>query len=393
MIEKKDTINSLLFLLQLFSGTILSFVSANFKEIALQVRIFALLFILVIFLLNNGFVYKVKIVNAIFLIISVYSIFFLDFIFRPNSVTLKYFYNFLVYGGNFCIIIYSQILNKSNLVKLYCFFTNLIFIAYCYEPFFDYPSLGNYMMFGFNIVLPAFIGAYIAKNYFKKRFFVILEIVTLIYLLIYTNRSSFLTAIGFIIMYTIFIEKLRGKKLFSFIIFMAIGIICILNALNIIDFLLALMYKMNYNSHSLETLKYLFLGDTDLFLTGRDVIWESASDFLRKKIIYGSGIASFSSYYGVYPHNFILEILCSFGIIGLFIFCILWIKSFKNILNSPKIEKIFGIVIFIQWIIPLFFSATLYESPYFWMFIYLGIANINLGKNTIIINRSKKWLM
>lgn len=74
-------------------------------------------------------------------------------------------------------------------------------------------------------------------------------------------------------------------------------------------------------------------GDT----SGREGLWREALEEFYKFPFLGGRI----EVSGIYPHNFILEILMATGIVGLFLFLILFIKSIKNGIKSIKIEKIY----------------------------------------------------
>src|SRR5699024_12844269 len=98
--------------------------------------------------------------------------------------------------------------------------------------------------------------------------------------------------------------------------------------------------------------------------------------------------------YGIYSHNLIIDIINSFGIIGLCIISFLIIKTIFRIKTSNIYLGISIILMFSLSIIPLMFSTTFIELSEFWIFILIGTFTMNkdFTKNKKNINIDKDRL-
>lgn len=101
--------------------------------------------------------------------------------------------------------------------------------------------------------------------------------------------------------------------------------------------------------------------------SGRDVLWADAwQEFSNYPFLGGKIEVS-----GIYPHNIVLETLMGLGIVGLFIFLLIFLLSFKNVrLNN---STIYLYIIFINGFFQNMFSGGLYMAII--LFFTLGMFN------------------
>lgn len=129
------------------------------------------------------------------------------------------------------------------------------------------------------------------------------------------------------------------------------------------------IYLINFTGSSIikRTSSTLETGDA----SGRLQLWDEAfREFLANPLIGGRIEVS-----GIYPHNIFLEIAMATGIIGLFLFLIILLKSIKSGREKIKISPMFMIpfLIFICGLAQHFFSGALWGA--IMLFSGLGLLN------------------
>ena len=148
------------------------------------------------------------------------------------------------------------------------------------------------------------------------------------------------------------------------------------NAYKIVNSLYQFLGQKGYFSYALFTLaRTLKTGDIAFEMSTRNIIHDNAWEFIKTNIFLGNGIGAFHDYYGIYTHNIILDILTTFGIVGILLFLILFVKSISNIFGSSGYDKVFGVLIFCLAIIPLWFSMNFFVSKEFWTLIMIGLSS------------------
>lgn len=246
-----------------------------------------------------------------------------------------------------------------------------------FDPLQNYRLTGGYMPYGFNVILPTFMSLHIGRAYLNRKKLVILEIISFLQMCIFANKGSILTAIVGILIIYISVHKISINQIVKYII--GIFILCTisLNIVNIIDILIDLADILNFDSYSLMSLKRSFTVDIMIGFSGRDQIWNDAWNFIKNNLMIGKGIGAFYSYYNYYSHNFIIDIIIYYGIIGIIVFCGIWIKGILKIFSVDYYEKIFIILILLLWIVPLSTSAYIFKNVYFWIFIAIAFMDNN----------------
>jgi len=160
------------------------------------------------------------------IIMLVLCIFFFDIIFRINSYTLSYLYDYVIYGI-IPIHFISQINSFERLVKQFSIFSSVAFIIFASDPLFGYRIFNDYMNYGFLFALPSYMGIHIGRKYLGHKWMFIIEIISLFCLVIFSNRSVLLSLFLFIVTLEIVHVKISPKKIAK-IIFSSFSVIFLL---------------------------------------------------------------------------------------------------------------------------------------------------------------------
>lgn len=108
---------------------------------------------------------------------------------------------------------------------------------------------------------------------------------------------------------------------------------------------------------------------------GRDKLADAVIQAIREKPLLGYGIMGDRLVLGSYVHNFVLEVLCSFGLIGgsiLLLLCL--IVVLRGIFKAKTItDKRFLVVMVTMIFVKLLFSDSFIIEPYFFLVLGLSI--------------------
>ncbi len=310
--------------------------------------------------------------------IGILFILLLDIIARNNTKSLSYAYKY-IHSGFLVILFVSLINNSKQTLWIFSVFSVVAFAFMFYDPFLDYAIFGDYMGYGFSLALPAFFGIFIGNHYFKKRWLIIMELACLVMIFIYANRSAFLAAIIFIILYYLFMHKKR-KTFLGLLVFAILSFFVLFDYT--IDLIVKLLIKLNVNTYAIiQIIGFLSQGDFSTFFSGRLSIWDNAWQMFINKPIIGYGIGYFESIHNTHPHNILLDILVSYGIIGVILVCIPIVMSLYKMIKNREEGRLLGILFFSLWFPKLIFSSSFIWDSGFWAFIaygFLYLINDNL---------------
>lgn len=303
-------------------------------------------------------------------------IFGIDIMFRENSETMNYFLDFILYAL-LPMYFFSKTVDLKKIIEYMGYFSIVFIILYCTEPFNKYRLFGGYMGYGLYCMLPAFVSTHINRKFLNKKIFIIFEIISILEILICCNRGSLLIALIAVVILDIFGKEKDLKQIVKYMLVILILFIIIFNFSTILYGVYNFMFERGFNSYSLRTFIRTLEGETNGF-AHRDTIWNDAIIYFYEKPMLGHGTAAFNDYYNNYCHNLILEILTSYGLIGLSIFFIILISQIIKICKKSDYfekNKIFCITFFIIGILPLFLSLYMVVWPYFWIIFMLGEKN------------------
>ena len=378
---KRKDINNYLFPIYYWGFTFLNPIVSKAGEYS---TLILLIFALMMFSLWFLVILRKKAVNiSVFIGFGFLLILALDMLIRSNSKSFDYIYKY-IYAG-FLVILFVSIINDSTkTLKVFSVLSVCAFLLFFYDPFLDYKFLGDYMGYGFNLVLPAFIGIFILCHYYKKWWLLPLEIFCLALILIYANRSAFLTAIIFILLYYLTMHKKR-KIILGFLVFTTLTLFLLLE--HIILFVMEIFVKLDLNTYAIQQfIKFIQFRDTESFFSGRFDIWQNAWNMFLSKPILGHGAGYFHAVHGTYPHNIVLDILVTYGIIGIIAIGLLIFMSFYKLAKNNGQNKLLGLLFLSLWFPKLVFSVYFIVDEGFWAFIAYGF----LFFNGIALNKEVK---
>jgi len=206
-----------------------------------------------------------------------------------------------------------------------------------------------------------------------------LSTITSISLIIWLGgRGAILSYLIGISLVIIFIYKHNELKIKN-----SVTLICLI----ITSLILSLpfnVYSWNGLNRLLDAKEY-YVKDLNALSTNRIELWETSWNFIKEKPFFGYGAESFilnSDTVYRHPHNFIVQWLFDYGIIGLILFLsfIIYINktSYVNIKNELSTNNLFSIAILVSIISNAFISGTLYYSPPF--FIICVVASYSYSK-------------
>lgn len=191
------------------------------------------------------------------------------------------------------------------------------------------------LSFGYAILLPSVI---FLHRFMRERHWLslVLAVVGIFFMITQGSRGSILMLcifIGLMVISNICEKQSVSKKTAKII-----GILCLLILLLffgevLIRRIVNLLVSHGVNSRTLEMLISGDIGDG----TGRDLIWLEVIKGIRKGGILGNGVFGDRQYvyplhYAAYSHNIVLEMVCSFGVVGILIVAMIFIQSFRMIL-------------------------------------------------------------
>lgn len=342
-------------------------------------------FALIFFVLCLSTIIKSGSINASVLIgIGFLFLLLIDILARNNTESLNYAYKY-IYSGFLTILFVSVIKNPKQVLWIFSIFSIIAFITMFYDPFLDYAIFGDYMGYGFNLALPAFIGIFIGNHYFRKRWLIILELACLAMIFIYANRGAFLAAVVFVMLYYLLMHKKR-KIFLGLLVFAVLAFFVLFDY--IIDLIVEILIKLDVNTYAImQIIGFLSQGDFSTFFSGRFTIWNNAWTMFINKPAIGYGVGYFDSIYNTYPHNIVLDVLVSYGIIGLIIVCVLLSMSLYKMIKRKNANRLLGILFLSLWLPKLVFSSSFVWDSGFWAFITFGF--IYLINNEQLLEKKK----
>lgn len=321
--------------------------------------------------------------NAIVLISVIITLLLSMFLFSGNTIG-AYFKDFIIYAAPLLIIFmfdityrdFTKILFRYSIIGVLLYIINII----CRSPF-----SSDYMTFGYGgIFCSLFMFIYSAVN--GKRITGVIGIICCFIFVIYGPRGGILTIVGALLLLLALNNQIRmrwkaivGALLAFLLLFSDVLVDMTLNFVNAnFDSNLYTVRQLN-NMQEVDGIESL--------LSGRYDIYENAISEINENPVFGIGIGSFQEKNGFFPHNIVLDIYVTFGIIFgticiSMIFGTVWVAMKKGRGdNSKKVFCIFCISMSLR----LLLSKTFIYDPYFWLLIASSI--------NIIYQNSERMLL
>lgn len=320
---------------------------------------------------------NVKINLVLFYIFTLVSIFvFLSSLNTKNTFAWLYYQDFILQGA-ITIYLFSKCKNYDNILRYLSIITSVVFLLYFLDPFFGYQYTRNYLDYGMKIILPAFMFSSIQRKFYKKLFYIIIEISSFVLLVFFSNRNALLVSLVAYIILDLLITKPSNRKLFKYLIFSSLVFSISFFTKEIVLFLIN--NSVGIYSYSLNAILQMLEG-TSTGLSSRDIIWSNAFRLLNNNPLFGVGIGYFHMLNGEFVHNIFLEILVSFGyFFGIAIILYILLSVFKIIKNN-KNPLLISIVI--MGMFPLMFNDYFMTWSYFWIMLFIGSNEIFFHKIT-----------
>lgn len=371
---KKININEFLLPLYMFMfilfrvPMVLGVYDSSYNTLVLAISAVLILTCSVLF--TKKYLNNLNLIGVILIIITLF-ILFLDILFRHNDYTLEKTYNFII-NGFIPILLFTQIRNFKKFIDNYIIMATITFLFYFLDPINDYFFSFEYMIFGFEVMLPIFIAFYIAYKLYNSKIYGILSIVSFILILVWGNRMATLACIFFIFSYEIIFSNKPLKKYLNITILLLIVTVISFNLERIIAAISNILDNYNIYSYSLRSSLDYITGSVDHLSYGREVMWNDATNLFYNRPLLGYGIGYFQDYYGFYVHNIFLDLLISYGI-GLSLFLvILLVNSFYRIKKAEGHLKIAGMIFFCISFPKLLTSVEFISESSFWLLILYG---------------------
>lgn len=113
------------------------------------------------------------------------------------------------------------------------------------------------------------------------------------------------------------------------------------------------------------------------YLSGRGGLWSAAIDMIADRPLQGYGLGTFQNIYGFYPHNLLLDVLVTAGVLGgLALLGLLW-ASFLGIARSGlrKADVLYPAACSVLIFVSAMFSGALFDSRFLWFFLLLAVSS------------------
>ncbi|WBL14824.1 O-antigen polymerase [Sutcliffiella sp. NC1] len=377
--KQRIDINAVLLAIYIWMFMVLRIVwsfNPNYSTLILGILAFT---IVIVSILKSENFSNLRFYRGLALISIIIFFLLLDILFRNNEVIFIRLYEFIIYGV-IPIVLFSQIKNFKSFFQTYIIISIIIFLVYVADPLNNYYFSDGYMVYGFQAMLPAFFGLHLGRKVFNFKFLLIFEIISIAMIIMFGNRMAGIAAIVFILIIDIFYKKRTLLKSLKYFSFMIIGAVLIINIKPIIEFITNYLADKGYSSYSINSMLYYLNGTIDNLSSGRDVLWNSAIELIKESPIFGYGVGYFESVNNLYVHNFIFEILLSYGLLGLIFYLLLLVRAVYNITKSEGYKKLFGLLLLCTAFPKLFTSIYIFIEPAFWMLLSLGL-NTSLKKS------------
>lgn len=333
------------------------------------------------------FILGILLVFLFYMVINLKNDFMFESYALPSTIT---FFSGII--GFFIIAIQDDPVKLKKCFKI----ITIILIIYYYIYTLDIENKASYMwgydMFlGFRMLLPCLFSLNFAlgdKKSIKlveRIFWIGMTMLSIYVILVYGSRGPLLGIFMFFIMKygTMFLPRKdisMAKKFLVSVLIIAVMLILYINYMNI---LLSFSSYLDAGGMSSRTIRR-FLSGSASYDNGR---LELFSMTFEKMNIIGHGPFSDQFYFGEgnYVHNFVIEILFDFGMLGGTLVLVGLIYKFVKVIKKASYSPWFEIfaVLFSYCFGRLLFSGTFWNETNFWMLLgvgYLCLKNARMAR-------------
>ena len=332
MKKVKKNLNEILLAYYIFSFVLLARIIPNYKEVSTIILTLNVLAVILISIgINNK---KTKFtVSELLLDAGIICLFVIDSTFRNNEFTNQ-IYTYMIIFAIIPNHLFIQMKSNDNFLRYYSLFALLTALLYIMDPFQSYKYSGDYMGFGYNVMLISYIGVYIRAREKKSILCYVVLVIIIFEMAFFANKGAILSIIIFTAIYEMIIKKNTIKNII-------IVVICgtlIMSSSFIIERIYALAIDNGINSYSIKTL-YEMQNKTASGLSGREKIWQNAEEMINKNFFFGNGAGYYKANNSqkLYTHNIVYDIMIEYGVIIFILMTVIIIKgSIKLIKENGK---------------------------------------------------------
>lgn len=390
-LSKRERNNSILFAC-FISETLICSMAGQFLSIPnLSVIVSALLLFCVF--INNGKI-SGRIVPLLLTAGTIIFLLMVSLLLNGTGSIVNYLANFLCFGMT-SIILVSTNYNIGHvckvLIKIYVFYLifYLLFIRSVFLNGSTYWSEQMGRAYGFVPIIVFAFAMLLYRDIFHttksgKIVIFLMGALALVFLAFDCGTRGALVSVVISFVFLLIAKEKRVKRL-ALILMFGVAAVCVVNYYReILQFAHSFLNAHGINIGALD--KMVFLLNTDGADNGRNVLYESAKQYFYASPIIGNGVGYYEKMQDSYAHNIVLEILCEFGILGLFV--LVWfIAADLRILMKGKITqtKAMGLFFFCISIPMLLFSNSYWLLPQFWIYVFWTIINYRELRKKITI--------
>lgn len=238
------------------------------------------------------------------------------------------------------------------------------------------------LSFGYAIAFPTmiFLFKFIRD---KKIYDLVLFILGLFCVLTQGNRGSLLIIIIYIFLYYLKIFRNSNKKLFKISLLILVLLLVYFYMESILNFLLNLFNDYGYQSRNIEKI----INGSFTSSNGRDFIWGEVLNTIKK--IWPMGLGTFGDrpivapiHIAGYSHNIFLELLVSYGIIGMLLILIIFSKLIYMIFFCNDDDWYYLYIIMLSCSAQLLLSQSFWYIWQFWATVAISLNYIKKKKST-----------
>lgn len=304
-----------------------------------------------------------------------------------NDTVATYMYNFLIYGL-LPLYFLSRITSLGTFFRYFAYVSVVTVLLFGLDPLSGYLMTTDYMVYGYYVMLPAFIALYIARKYLGIWWLIIFEIVAFILILVFANRGAALAALSLIVLSSLFVDRQTARRWLLFTAAGAVSVVALLNLTTLLEWGIDIARDAGQSSYALEKM-YASLDESTGSLSGRDTLWDGATAMFLSSPITGHGIAAFEQSQGIYTHNLILEVAVSFGLLGLMALAGYITYLLYKMLKTTRPERLSYVLGISAGIVPLMFSMQPFIWYFFWLFTLNPTQIINTASDRLRLSRRR----
>lgn len=261
----RKNLNEILLAYYIFSFVLLARIIPGYENKSTKILLINMILILLISVIHNFKRIKFS-VQEIVIYLSIIAYAIIDYNYRVNEFTVQ-IYQYLIIFAAIPTFLFTKIENTKAFIKSYTVFSIITAILFLLDPLQEYKYSGDYMGFGYNVMLPACLGIYIKARNEKKLWSKLLLIAVLIEMFIFANKGAIISVGVFIVLYELFVKKQTLKNL----LIVVLGCLIVLFLNPIMESIHDVAIANGIDSYSIETL-YQMTTRTSSGLSGREDI-------------------------------------------------------------------------------------------------------------------------